>query len=174
MELIKWLTNEDLDNTPSFVIVIIVVCVVIFETTVLLKMFLPVWLQKRDGFKSSAKKPLVKNSHLVKILARLDEIDKRLDKHYEYIKEAAVQSGVSVVWTPGVPFIELVKAAFLNIKLGANGNLREKLLKAIMKEPNGRTIYQSILSAYVREHENVGSHFNETVKWIEKRIDGGY
>jgi hypothetical protein len=185
MELIKWLTNKDLDNAPSLVVVIIVVCVVIFETTVLAKMFLPAWLQKKDGSKPSDKKPPVKNSHLAEILAKLDDIDKRLDetskrldKHYEYIKEAVIQSGVSVVWTPGVPFIELVRAALLNVALGANGNLREKLTQAIIKRPSGREDYQSELNSFIKERkkreEKISDHFYKTIDWIEKRLDAGY
>jgi predicted Holliday junction resolvase-like endonuclease len=185
MELIKWLTSEDHNNTPSLVIVIIVVCVVLLESTVLLKMFLPVWFQKKDDSKSYEKKQIVKNSHMVKILTRLDEIDKRFDgieirlnKRYEYIREAALQSGIAVVWSSESPFIELVRAALLNIRLGANGNLRNKLLQSIMKEPNGRKIYQSVLSAYINERkerkENIDDHFYKTIEWIEKRIDGGY
>jgi len=175
MELIKWLTNKDNNNTPSFVIVIVFVCVVIFETTVLLKMFLPVWFQKKDDSKPSAKKPEVKNVHLVKIFTRLDEIEKRLDAQYEFIREAVLKSGVAVVWGQGVPFVELVEAALMNIMLGANGNMREKLVGAIMKEPNGRVIYQSVLNSFIRKHEkNINSHFKETIAWIEKRIDGGY
>jgi len=175
MELIKWLTNKDNNNTPSIVIVIVVVCVVIFETTVLLKMYLPVWLQKKDGSRPLAKKPKVKNIHLVKIFTRLDEIEKRLDSQYEFIREAVLKSGVAVVWGQGVPFVELVEAALLNILLGANGNMREKLVVAIMKEPNGRIIYQSILNSFIRKHEKqINSHFKETIAWIEKRIDGGY
>lgn len=102
---------------------------------------------------------------------RQEEVDRRLDAQYEYIREAALQSGIAVVWTPGVPIIELFKAALLNIKLGANGNLREKLVEIIVKNPNGITIWKSVLSAYRKEHGNkMGDHFNETIEWIEKRI----
>jgi hypothetical protein len=173
MELIKWLTNKDLDNAPSLVVVIIVVCVVIFETTVLAKMFLPVWLQKKDD-SEPVKKPLAKNN-LVKILERLGEIDKRLDAHYEFIKESALRSGIAILCSQDPPFVELVNAALLNIKLGANGNIRGKLANAIIKEPNGREIYQSILSAYMKEYgKTIGDHFIKTIDWIEKRLDAGY
>jgi hypothetical protein len=175
MELIKWLINKDNDNTPSIVIVIIVVCVVVFETTVLLKMFLPIWFQKKDDSKPSAKKPEVKNVHLVKIFTRLEEIEKRLDAQYEFIRDAVLKSGVAILGGQGVPFVELVEAALMNIMLGANGNTRDKLLAAIMKESNGRIIYQSILSSFIRKHEkNITNHFKETITWIEKRIEGGY
>ena len=74
------------------------------------------------------------------------------------------------MWTPGVPFLEMLKAALLNIRLGANGNLTNKLLEAILKEPNGITTWKSFISAYVREHSPMSSHFIETIDWIEKRI----
>ena len=104
-------------------------------------------------------------------IKRQEEVDARLDKHYEYIKEAVIQSGVGVVWTPGVPFVELVNAALLNIRLGKNGNLQEKLVEAIMKEPNGITTYKSLLNAFILEHgPKMSKHFNTTIDWIEKRI----
>jgi hypothetical protein len=173
MELIKWLTNKDLDNAPSLVVVIIVVCVVIFETTVLAKMFLPIWLQKK-GDSEPVKKPVAKNN-LIKIMERLGEIDKRLDAHYGFIKESALQSGVALLCSQDAPFVSLVKGALLNIKLGANGNVREKLVQAIIKEPNGRELYQSILSDYMMQYgKTVGEHFIKTIDWIEKRLDAGY
>ena len=140
-------------------------------------------LEEEDG--TPAKKSQVNYNNLAKKLKKIesllekdaqerkkrqDEVDKRLDKQYEYIREAAMQSGVAVVWTSGVPFIELIKAALLNIKLGANGNLQEKLVEAIMKEPNGKTTYKSVLSAYKLEHGPMSNHFNDTISWIGKRI----
>jgi len=108
---------------------------------------------------------------LVERKKRQDEVDKRLDKQYEFIRETAIQSGVAVVWaTAGVPMVELFRAALLNIKLGANGNLREELVKVIMKN-NGISVWKSVLSAYKRENGNkMSDHFNETIEWIEKRI----
>jgi len=120
-------------------------------------------LEKIDDFN---KKDLVERKK------RQEEVDRRLDAQYEFIKEAALSSGVAVVWaTAGVPMVELFRAALLNIKLGANGNLREELVKVIIKNPSGITVWKSVLSAYKREHGGkMSAHFNETVEWIEKRI----
>jgi len=109
---------------------------------------------------------------LVERKKRQEEVDRRLDAQYEFIRETALSSGVAVVWaTAGVPIVELFRAALLNIKLGANGNLREELVKVIIKNPNGITVWKSVLSAYKREHGGkMSDHFNETVAWIEKRI----
>jgi len=102
---------------------------------------------------------------------RQEELDRRLDEHYEYIKEASIKAGIAVVWTDGVPLIEFYEAGISNIKLGANGNLKEKLVEAIMHAPDGRAIWKSILSNYMREHgHNVSDHFSNTIDWIEKRI----
>jgi len=177
MELIKWLTDKDNNNTPSFVIVIVVICVVVFETTVLLKMFLPAWFQKKDDSKLFKKKPEVKNAHLVKILKRLDEIEKRLDAQYGFIREIATEMGIALLVGQKVPFPDLVESSLTSIMLGGNGNVRDKLVNAIIKEPNGRVNYQSQLGAFIRKHEKnikTNSHFKETITWIEKRIDGGY
>lgn len=101
---------------------------------------------------------------------RQDEVDGRLDKHYEYIKEAALQSGIAVIWTDKAPLLELFKASLLSIRLGANGNIKEKLLEVIIKNPNGKTLWKSVLSAYKRDHGDMGEHFKETINWIEKRL----
>jgi len=102
---------------------------------------------------------------------RQDEVDRRLDEHYQYIKEASIKSGIAVVWTQGVPLVELFEAAISNIRLGANGNLKEKLFEAIMHAENGKTIWKSVLGNYLREHgHEVSEHFSNTIDWIEKRI----
>jgi len=102
---------------------------------------------------------------------RQEEVDRRLDAHYEYIKEASIKSGIAVVWTQGVPLVELFEAAISNIKLGANGNLKEKLLAAIIHAQDGRSIWKSVLGNYLREHgHNVSERFSNTIDWIEKRI----
>jgi len=99
------------------------------------------------------------------------EVDRRLDEHYEYIKEVSIKSGIAVVWTQGVPLIELYQSGLSNIRLGANGNLKEKLVEAIVHAPDGRAIWKSVLSNYMREHgHNVSKHFTDTIDWIEKRI----
>jgi len=102
---------------------------------------------------------------------RQDEVDKRLDAHYEYIREASIKAGIAVVWTEGVPLIELYNAAISNIRLGANGNLKEKLAEAIIHAPDGRAIWKSVLGSYLMEHKhNVSEYFINTIDWIEKRI----
>jgi hypothetical protein len=102
---------------------------------------------------------------------RQDEVDHRLDKQYEFIREAALQASVAIVWNDDVPFVEKTKAAFLSIKLGANGNLRGKFIQMILKEPNGIKTFRSLLSTYKRESEhNISKHFTETIDWIEKQL----
>jgi len=98
-------------------------------------------------------------------------IEEILAEHYEYIKEASIKAGIAVVWTQGVPLIELFEAAISNIRMGANGNLKEKLVEAIIHAPDGVSIWKSVLGNYLREHgHNVSEHFSNTIEWIEKRI----
>jgi len=177
MEEFAFLTQ--LKDNPAALAILFVL--VIYKTIdILIRLVFPFF--KKNGEKQ-AQGEIVKNlvSKLDNVEAfiekdaverkkRQEEVDRRLDAQYEYIKETALQSGIAVVWTPGVPIIELFRAALLNIKLGANGNLREKLLEAIMNSPNGRTVWKSVLSAYRKEHGEMSKHFNETIEWIEKRI----
>lgn len=102
---------------------------------------------------------------------RQDDIDTRLDKQYEYIREAAMQAALAIVWNDSIPFVERTKAAFLAWKLGANGNLRKKYLSIVMVEPNGKVTFESELSAYMRANEkNLTPHFRQAIKWLEKQI----
>jgi hypothetical protein len=82
-----------------------------------------------------------------------------------------MQASVAIVWNDNIPFVERLKAAFLSIKLGANGNLREKLVKIIIQEPNGVVTYKSELSSYLRANEkSITPHFRETIGQIDKKI----
>jgi hypothetical protein len=159
---------------------LIILCVLVVYKTIdllirlVLPHVLPYFRKKRaEDFVSKLEKveEFIEND-AVERKKRQEEVDRRLDAQYEYIKEAVLQSGIAVIWSASnVPMVELFRAALLNIKLGANGNLREKLVGSIMSNPNGKTVWKSVLNAYRKEHGGVmNQHFNETIEWIEKRI----
>jgi len=100
--------------------------------------------------------------------------ESRQNIQYEYIRDAALQASIAIVWNDNIPFIERLRAAFLSFKLGANGNLRDKLIKIIIEEPNGVTTFRSEVNSYIREHEKnkklLIPHFYKTIEWLEKQI----
>jgi len=107
------------------------------------------------------------------ILEELEQINLRLDKHYKYIKEAAVMAANSNVWSDtGVPFVEVIRAGLLNANLGANGNLRPRMVEVIKgfgKE--GISVYRSLLNEFIKNNEGkLSSYFYETTAWIEKEL----
>jgi len=100
--------------------------------------------------------------------------EERQNIQYEYIRDAALQASIAIVWNDSIPFIERLRAAFLSFKLGANGNLRNKLVKIIIAEPNGVTTFRSEVNTYIRDHEKnkkiLIPHFYQTIEWIDKQI----
>jgi len=123
---------------------------------------------------SDNEKDIQQDSALLILRGELQEIKKRLDKHYKYIKEAAIQAGNSVVWSDtGVPYVEVIKAGLLNINLGANGNLKKRMVEVIKgfgKE--GAPIYRSLLNEFVKNSEvKISEHFNETINWIDAELN---
>jgi len=110
---------------------------------------------------------------LVQIKDELKKVNQRLDTHYKYIKEAAIQAGISVVWSDvGAPFVEVIRAALLNIKLGANGNLRDRLAEVIKGlGKDGVSIYKSLLNEFIKNSDGkLSEHFYETINWIDKEL----
>lgn len=127
-------------------------------------------LELKDG---DSEKDLQQDGILNYIKDELKKIIGRLDVHYGYIKEAAIQAGNSVVWSDkGAPFVEVIKAGLLNIKLGANGNLKHRMVEVIVgfgKE--GIPIYRSILNEFIKNSKGtLSAQFYETIEWIDQRL----
>jgi hypothetical protein len=96
------------------------------------------------------------------------EVGARLDKQYEYIREAALKSCAALVFADNVPLIEFFDAAFMNLYLGANGNTIEKVVKTIVKEKGNLSVYKSELAKFMGAHKNTSEHFKNAVEQIRK------
>jgi len=131
-------------------------------------------MELKDG---DAEKDVQQDSAISVLEKELVEIRKRLDIQYQFIREAAIQAGNSVVWSgTGAPYMEVIKAGIFNISLGVNGNLKYKLLDAIIgfgKE--GIPIYRSILNDFIKNanKEKLSAYFYETIKWIDDHLPAG-
>ncbi|MDR2731411.1 MAG: hypothetical protein LBB81_11015 [Treponema sp.] len=102
----------------------------------------------------------------------MNVINQRLDAQYLYVKNAVIQAGVSVVWGNKAPFVEVIKAGLLNIKLGENGNLKERMIEVIMGLDNGVEIYRSLVNEFIKANKEVNTNdfFKETMEWINRRL----
>jgi hypothetical protein len=128
-------------------------------------------LEHKD--EGNSEKDKQQDNALSVILSKLDQINQRLDKQYQYIREAAVKAGVSVVWSGSkAPFVETIKAGLDNIKLGENGGLIERMGIVIMEQgPNGRELFGSLLNEYIKANKGcLSDHFFAQIKNIKAKI----
>jgi predicted transcriptional regulator len=131
-------------------------------------------LEHKD--EGNSEKDKQQDNALSVILSKLDQINQRLDRQYQYIREAAIKAGVSVVWS-GVraPFVEVIKAGLDNIRLGENGNLIKRIPKVIMEHgPGGIELFDSLLNDYIKESKEKGlilsDHFYAQIKAIKEKV----
>jgi len=94
------------------------------------------------------------------------EINIRLDKNYEYIKEAAIKSCIAIIVAPNSPLIEFFDAVFLCLYLGGNGNTINFAVKRLLEDKQNLEIYKSCLVKFRKEHKRINSYFEEAIKQI--------
>jgi hypothetical protein len=103
---------------------------------------------------------------------RFDKIDKRLDKQYQFIRGAVVNSGIAVGWANQAPFPEVVRAIVLNLWLHENGNTRDRLVDVVAGMKNGVSLFNSILNDFMQEHRNEPNEkFWADIKYVQDRVD---
>jgi len=175
----EWLDAHNIYKTAVLLFIVVYTLIAVIKTKGARKFFGrfkkvkigALEMELKDG---DVEKDVQQDGALFILREELQEIKKRLDKHYKYIKEAAIQAGNSVVWSDtGVPFVEVIKAGLLNINLGANGNLKKRMVEVILgfgKE--GIPNYRSLLNEFVKNSEvKISEHFNETVNWIDAELN---
>jgi hypothetical protein len=94
------------------------------------------------------------------------EINTRLDKQYEFIREAVLKSCAAMVFTNDVPLIEFFDAVFMSLYLGANGNTISRVTKRIIKSKENLETYNSELAKFRQKHKNTNNHFENAIKQI--------
>jgi len=99
---------------------------------------------------------------------KYDEFNARLDKQYEYIKEAALKSCTSIVFSDNVPLIEFLDAVFTTLYLGGNGNTINRVTKRIIKTKETLETYNSELAKFRKEHKKVSAYFENAIEQIHK------
>lgn len=130
-------------------------------------------LEQRDG---NSAEDVQQDSELSTIKDDLKEIKTQLMKLFKFNRETSIKAGNSVVWSDvGAPFVEVVRAGLSNASLGANGNLRDRMVEVIMGiGDNGMQIYYSLLNEFIenagKEQVALSKEFYETIKYIEDRL----
>jgi hypothetical protein len=100
-----------------------------------------------------------------------DEVNYRLDKQYEFIREAALKSCVAIIWGDQVPLIEFLDAVFLSFNLGANGNTIDRVSGVLKQDKDRVPIYRSELAKFKIERKaGISDHFNKSVEALEREI----
>ena len=99
---------------------------------------------------------------------KYSEFETRLDAQYEFIKEAALKSCTSVIFSDNVPLIEFLDAVFTNLYLGGNGNTINRLLKRIIKTPETLETYNSELAKFRKEHKKTNAYFENAIQQIHR------
>jgi len=126
---------------------------------------------EQDETISGIMKKLEKLEALIKesatdIKKRDAELDARLDKQYEYIREAALKSCTAIVFSDEVPIIEFLDAVFTTLYLGGNGNTINRVTKRIIKSKETLETYNSELAKFRKEHKKTNAHFEKAIKQI--------
>jgi len=99
---------------------------------------------------------------------RYSEFENRLDKQYEYVKEAALKSCTAVVFADGVPLVEFLDGVFTSLYLGNNGNTIKRITKRIVKSEETLGVYNSELSKFRKTHPNPNPHFEKAIEQIHR------
>jgi len=94
------------------------------------------------------------------------ELDTRLDKQYEYLREAALKSCIAIVFSDNVPLVEFLDAVFTSLYLGANGNTIGRVTKRIIKNKETLETYNSELAKFRKEHKKTNAHFESAIRQI--------
>jgi len=99
---------------------------------------------------------------------KFNEFETRLDAQYEFIKEAALKSCTSVIFSDNVPIIEFLDAVFTNLYLGGNGNTINRVTKRIIKTKETLETYNSELAKFRKEHKKTTPYFENAIEQIHR------
>jgi molecular chaperone GrpE (heat shock protein) len=176
----EWTINHHIYNA------VVILSVIIIITNFLAKISETGWVQRflnkyknieigKGGIKLERKdegyseKDKQQDNALISIKDELENINNRLDRQYQYIKETALKSCIGVIWSENVPIVEFLDAAFLYLKLDGNGNTIRRVVKMVMKHDAVET-YRSELSKFRKENENLSKHFSDSITEINKEL----
>jgi len=173
LDLIKWITSTE--NIPSFVIVIVVISALGFESFVLLKMFLPVWFGKDDN--SNPEKKNVYESRLkaksVEELLRKDLNDRKVwqTEMEKKLRDVTLQACIAVMNNADSHPLDVFNAAIIYFKEHGNGNGLDIVVRVIKLNENNKGLWYSALNEDMKKNGPCEDrYFLSTLKKIEGRI----
>ena len=94
------------------------------------------------------------------------EFETRLDKQYEYVREAALKSCTAIIFSDDAPIVEFLDAVFTNLYLGGNGNTIGRVTKRIIKTKDTLETYNSELAKFRKNHKKTSAYFESAIKEI--------
>jgi Sec-independent protein translocase protein TatA len=171
----EWILNNYIYNTAVVIAVISIIVNALKRINPVLQRFLSRYKKIKvgaTGFELESKEEIntekdkQQDNILVSIKNELRTINSRLDKQYEYIKEAALKSNAALVFANKVPPVEFYDAAFMSIYLGANGHIVSRVKEKNMEEKGNLSIYKSELAKFRKEHRIVSEEFKASIKEI--------
>jgi len=115
------------------------------------------------------------NKRLEGIESRIGCMDKRMNAHYEYIKEAAIAAHKASLWgDKSPPFPEVINSGLTMIMLGQDGNVVTRMRECIMSfKDKGVETYQSELNKFINENKDKlegNKHFEKHIELIRTGI----
>jgi len=99
---------------------------------------------------------------------KYNEFETRLDKHYEFIKEAVLKSCAGIVLNDNAPLLEFFDAVFMTLYLGGNGNTISRVTKRIIKNKDNLETYNSALARFRKEHKKFNKYFEDAIEQIHR------
>jgi RNA binding exosome subunit len=139
-----------------------------------------------DSAKIKNTKDIQQDNNIKELVAKLEELEQvirkdvkertekytqfetRLDKQYEYVKEAALKSCAALVFSDNVPLVEFLDAVFTSLYLGNNGNTISRVTKRIVKSKETLETYNSELSKFRKTHKKTSKYFEDAIEQIHK------
>jgi hypothetical protein len=100
---------------------------------------------------------------------RQKETDNRLDKQYEFIREAVIKSCQALVFSDNTPLIDFYDAAFLSLYLGSNGNTIDAVVKRNIAGKGNLADYKTELAKFRKQYKKHNQHFEDAIKQIHEK-----
>jgi hypothetical protein len=173
LEILTWLESK---NPSDIVTVIVGLCVIVAETTVLLKIFLPIWSGKKDTAKqANGKQPKIKNDHLVKIGKRLDLIEASVNKlvtAQDRLSSIVISTRRNTleyqVYNEKLTPYKRLRAFKHFIALGGNSNTKEYGVKIILEN---RKLWPDVLNDEDDDFEIIDKkYYTDVITDIRRRV----
>jgi len=155
----------------------VILAIALAELGVLLRMFIPVWAQRRktkntpDG--RGKTKPVTRacaESVVAEHEKRFNVLECFIQEMRQLINNITLQACVAVMYNPDAPPLEQFNAAIVYFKLHGNGNGQERVSQIILGiGPKGYQLWKSALNEDMKKNGPCEDrYFLSALDWIDK------